>query len=131
MSLPTSISAYRAEQEAFDTASQGEKGARFCLGTYEACVGFRQRLHYFRSLDRKQATEIYPTGDPRHGISSYDEFEVTILPDEDGEHWVYIQRRSAKFKAVELLDNDHDLIPVEPVEGEAHEVHQIEDHSNG
>lgn len=129
MSLPSSISAYRVEQDAFDTAGTGDKGARFKLGTYEACVGFRQRLHYFRTLDRKYQAELYPLGHPSHGVSSYDEFEVTIIPDEDSEWWVYIQKRSGKILAVELIDNDHSLLAA-PADGEAHEIHQIEDHSD-
>ncbi len=121
MSLPTSLSAYRDCEALFMKATEGQRGARAKLASYDACVQLRTRLHYFRTLDRKANAETYPHGHPSHGQSVYDEYVVQIFLDEDaattGECWIYIQRRSAGILALETLDDNTDLI-----EGEASEI---------
>lgn len=110
MSLPTSLSAYRDCEALFTKATEGQRGARAKLASYDACIQLRTRLHYFRTLDRKANAETYPHGHPQHGQSVYDEYVVQIFPDEDakrtGEFWLYIQRRSAGILALETLDDD-------------------------
>ncbi len=131
MSLPTSLSAYQDCQELFDKAVSGAKGARFKLNSFEACVQLRTRLHYFRKLDRGSNAEVYPPGHPQHGQSIYDQYVVQIIPDADfrqtGEHWIYISRRTSAILVSETLDDDDVLIE----NGEATEIHLIEDRSNG
>lgn len=127
MSLPTSLSAYRDCQELYDKAGEGSKGARAKLATEEQCIGLRTRLHYFRKLDREANAEIYPQGHSQHGQSPYDDYVVQIFADEDGDGWwLYITKRTAAWLALEVLNDDDGLI-----DGDAHEVHAIEDHSNG
>lgn len=126
MSMPTSLRAYRDCEELYARAAADPKGARACLGTYESAVQMRTRMHYFRKLDREANLTIYPTGHPMHGESTYDEFVVQIIRDEDDEFWLYITPRSARILAIEGLSEVGELI-----EAEGEEVHQIEDHSNG
>lgn len=126
MSLPTSLRAYADCQKLFESATADPKGARACLGAYEACVNMRTRMHYFRSLDRDSNANIYPKDHPMHGVSAYDDYVVQIIEDEDGMHWLYVQPRSAKILVIEGLSDVGDLIDTT---GE--EVRMLEDKTNG
>lgn len=131
MSLPTTLGAYKECQDIFERASLDSAGARVQVESYAAAVGLRTRLHYFRKLDRAANKETYPHGHPQHGQSIYDDYSVSILPDEDREHyWLYIEPRSKKILAIEGL-SEEGTSPIAAVDGEATEVHQIEDHTNG
>lgn len=129
MSLPTSLRAYEDCRALYDAATADPKGARACLGTYESCVNMRTRMHYFRKLDRNANSETYPDDHPMHGVSRYDDFVIQISGDTAGEFWLYIQPRSAKVLAIEGLSDTPDLLDDNITDGEAHEVHAIEDHS--
>ena len=124
MSLPTSLRAYEDCRALYDAAVADPKGARACLGTYESCINMRTRMHYLRKLDREANAETYPADHPMHGTSTYDDFFIQIHKDEDGEFWIYIQRR--QVPVIEGLSDTPDLIDVE-----ANEVHLIEDKTNG
>lgn len=125
MSLPNSLRAYTDCRELYEAAALDPKGARACVGTESSAINMRTRMHYFRKLDRDANAEIYPASNPMHGQSLYDAYVVTILPDEDGQHWLYVQPRSARILAIEGLSDTPDLI-----DAEAREVHLIEDKSN-
>ncbi len=126
MSLPTALRAYDECRDLFDRALDDPKGARACLGTYDACFALRTRMHYFRRLDAKANASAYEQGHPMHGTSVYDTLQVRILSDEDGKFWLYIEPRSGGILAIEGLSEVGDLIEVE---GE--EVQMIEDKTNG
>lgn len=134
MSLPTTLGAYRECEDIFERAVADPKGVRVQVGSQEGAINLRSRLHYFRKLDRDANAKTYPTDHPQHGQSLYDDFVVQMYPDEDrdaGRWWLYIQPRSSKILAIEPLSETDDLIEVAPLDGEAHEIHQIEDQSNG
>lgn len=124
MSLPNSLRAYADCVTLYDRAMADEKGARACLGTYEACLNMRTRMHYYRNLDRQANANTYPPDHPSHGTSAYDDLVIQIFPDEDGQYWLYISKRSAKILVIEGLSEVADLIDVE-----SSEVHLIEDKS--
>jgi len=126
MSLPNSLRAYADCVSLFDAAMADDKGARANLGTYDACLNMRTRMHYYRTLDRKANAETYPSDHPQHGTSAFDDLVVQIFPDEDGQYWLYISKRSAKILAIESLSEVGDLIDTE-----GSEVHLIEDKTNG
>jgi hypothetical protein len=126
MAMPNSLRAYEDCRRLYESAQADPKGARACLGTYEACVNMRTRMHYFRKLDRKANADTYPTDHPMHGVSVFDEYVVTIIMDEDAKYWLYVQPRDAKILMIEGLSEVGDLI-----DAESTEIHQIEDHSNG
>ena len=88
MSLPTSLRSYIDCQKVFEAAVADPKGARVCLGTYDACINMRSRMHYFRKLDRNANADTYPEGHPMHGVSAYDDFVIQIRPDTAGEFWL-------------------------------------------
>lgn len=125
MSMPTSLRAYKDCEELYSRAAADPKGARACLGTYEAAIQMRTRMHYFRKLDREANLTVYPQGHPMHGESAYDEFVVQIIRDEDGEFWLYITPRSARILAIEGLSELDEVIDTD-----GDEVHQIEDRSH-
>jgi hypothetical protein len=124
MSLPTSLGAYRDCADLFERTQADPKGIRVCLGTYEACFGKRQRMHQYRNLDRRANTELYARGHPMHGASVYDDYVLQILRDEDNQFWLYITPRSGQILHIEGLSEVGGLI-----DGEAQEVHLIEDRS--
>lgn len=125
MSLPTSLGSYLDCRALYDAALADPLGARACLGTEGAALNMRSRMHYFRSLDRSANAEIYPRGDPKHGVSIYDDYQITILSDTAGEFWLYIRSYSAKVLAIEGLSQ------VEPVDVDGEEVRLIEDRTDG
>lgn len=124
MSLPTSLGAYRDCADLFNRAMADPKGVRACLTTFEACFQKRQRMHYFRNLDRKANAKTYPTDHPMHGASALDDFVLQIIKDVDGLFWLYISPRSGQIIHIEGLSEVGELIDVE---GE--EVQLIEDRS--
>jgi len=131
MSLPTTLGAYKECEAIFERAAADSGGARVQVESYGAAVGLRTRLHYFRKLDREANAKTYPADHPQHGQSIYDDFSVAIYPDEGREHyWLYIEPRSKKILAIEGLSETPPLIADNPTDTEAHEVHQIEDHSH-
>lgn len=103
MGLSNAINAYVDCKDLFEKALDDATGIRACMGTHEAAINMRTRLHYFRTLDRGVNAQIYPQGHPKHGLSDYDEYVVQIRKDEDNQFWVYIQRRDANIHAVESL----------------------------
>lgn len=112
MSLPTSLRAYEDCRNLYERAATDPKGARACLGTYEASVQMRTRMHYFRKLDRQANEGVYPVGHPMHGQTLYDEYVVQLKEDSAGEWWMYVTPRSSKILAVEGLSEaeaDDDL----------------------
>ena len=125
MSLPQSLGAYRDCQDLFERATVDPKGIRACLGTYEACFQRRQRMHYFRNLDRKANADTYPQGHPQHGVSVYDDYILQIIQDVEKKFWLYIQPRSGQILEIEGLSEVPDLIDVEGTE-----ILSIEDHSD-
>jgi hypothetical protein len=126
MSLPSSLLAYYDCKALFEAALADPKGARALIGTHDACMRFRTRMHYYRSLDRKANAETYPKGHPSHGTSVCDPFVVQIMADEDGAHWIYVSPITAEGLYIEGLSSVGDLIEVE-----GNEVNLLEDHSNG
>lgn len=125
MSLPNSLGAYLDCRALYDAATNDPKGARACLGTYDACINMRTRMHYFRSLDRKANESVYPKGDPKHGTSVYDDYVIRIIQDTALEYWLYIQPRSAQVLEIQGLSEVEELVEVE-----GNEVQLIEDQTN-
>lgn len=124
MSLPNSLGAYLDCRQLFDAAIADPKGARACLGTYEACRNMQTRMHYFRSLDRSANQMIYDKGHSLHGSSVYDNFVVQIQSDTANEYWLYVQPRN-KILVIEGLSE------VEVLDVDGDEVRLIEDQTNG
>ncbi len=125
MSLPQSLGAYRDCASYFDRATSDPRGIRLCGQTYEICFGLRQRMHYYRNLDRRANANTYPEGHPMAGTSVYDDYILQIIKDEDDAWWLYITPRSAQVLHIEGLSEVGELIEVE-----RNEVHMIEDQSN-
>lgn len=130
MSQINSLRAYTDCEKLFLAASADPKGARCLIGTQEACMNMRTRMHYFRKLDREANEATYPPGDPMHGSSIYDPYVVRILPDEDGQWWVYVEPRASENMIIEGLSEVPPLIEMNVIDVDSHEVHQIEDKSN-
>jgi hypothetical protein len=126
VSLPNSLGAYRDCQDLFERAIADPKGIRACLGTYDACFQKRQRMHYYRTLDRNANAQVYTLGHPMHGASAYDDLMLQIIKDQDGLFWLYISPRSGQILHIESLSDTPDLIDVE-----GNEVLAIEDQTNG
>lgn len=103
MSMPTSLRAYADCQELWEKAKADPKGARACLGTQDAALVMRQRMHQMRSLDRKANAETYIEDHPMHGVSVYDELQISLKMDETNEWWLYIEPRTAKILQVDGL----------------------------
>jgi hypothetical protein len=125
-----SLRAYTDCQALFERALTDPKGARARIGTQEQCINMRTRMHYFRKLDREANAKTYQPDHAMHGTSIYDPYVVRLLPDEDGEWWVYVQPRTPGDMVIEGLSEGGDqLIDANVMDSEAHEIHQLEDQS--
>ena len=131
MSQINSLKAYEDCRVLFDRALADIKGARAFIGEHSACINLRTRMHYFRKLDREANEVVYPAGHEMHGTSMYDPLVVQIIPDVDGKYWLYVQHRSADLYIEGLSELDAPLIDANPMDTVAHEVHMIEDNTNG
>lgn len=132
MSQINSLRAYDDCLKAFEAALADPKGARVLCGTYEAAMNMRTRMHYFRNLDRKANGSTYPVDHPQHGTSVYDPYVVrNPIPDEDGAWWLYIEPRASGDMVIEGLSDTPALLDANITDSEAHEVHLIEDKTNG
>lgn len=131
MSQINSLRAYTDCVKLFEAALADPKGARARIGTQEQCINMRTRMHYYRKLDRKANEQTYPPDHPSYGTSIYDPYVVRLFPDEDGQWWVYVQPRSSDMLIEGLSEGGDELLDANITDTEAHEVHQLEDHSNG
>lgn len=132
MSQINSLRAYDDCRAAFEAALADPKGARIRCGTQASAMNMRTRMHYFRNLDRKASTQIYPPDSPNHGVSVYDPYVVrNPIPDVDGDWWLYIEPRASTDLVIEGLSDTPPLLDSNITDSEAHEVHLIEDKSNG
>lgn len=130
MSQINSLRAYDDCARVFEAALADPKGSRVRVGTQEAAMNMRTRMHYFRNLDRKASTSIYPPDSPNYGVSIYDPYVVrNPIRDEDGEWWLYIEPRASADLVIEGLSEVDGLIDQNVTDSEAHEVHLIEDKS--
>ncbi len=129
MSQINSLRAYTDCEKLFAAAANDPKGARCLIGTQEASMNMRTRMHYFRKLDREANEKTYPVDHLMHGTSIYDPYVVRLLPDEDGQWWVYVEPRASENMIIEGLSEVPPLIDMNITDIDGHEVHQIEDHS--
>lgn len=129
MSQINSLLAYTDCQKLFEAALADPKGARARIGTQEQCINMRTRMHYFRKLDRQANEQTYEPGHAMYGTSIYDPYVVRIIPDEDGIWWMYVEPRASDSMIIEGLSETPPLIDMNITDGQAHEVHAIEDHS--
>lgn len=131
MSQINSLRAYTDCEKLYQAALADPKGARCRIGTQEACINMRTRMHYFRKLDREANADTYPKGHGLHGTSIYDPYVVRLIRDEDNEWWVYVEPRDSDSMIIEGLSEVPSLLDANITDVEGHEVHAIEDQSNG
>lgn len=131
MSQINSLRAYTDCEKLFAAALADPKGARCLIGTQEACINMRTRMHYFRKLDREANAGTYPEGHTMHMTSIYDPYVVRIIMDEDKFWWMYVEPRASENMIIEGLSDVPDLIDINPTDITGHEVHAIEDKTHG
>jgi len=76
--LPKSIAAYADCEEHFERALGAARGLAITLATSGEAHNLRHKMNTYRERLRKQSRLVYPEGDPRHGVSPYDHFKLTI-----------------------------------------------------
>jgi len=103
MTLPSSLQAYQDCYDFFDRIMDDPQGGRVYRGSYEDAFNWRQRAHYFRTLDRKQSTLMYGPDDKRYGRSPFDVFRLTLKQDTEGGWWVYATRAKINEEDIQLL----------------------------
>lgn len=72
MPMSKSLIAYTDCKAVLDRALESPKGLKIPRETDGAAIYLQQRLNYFRKLDRDFTRSIFPSEDPRHGVSVYD-----------------------------------------------------------
>ena len=115
MTLPTSLLSYAAEIDAMEKAMESDMGIRIRMRNWEHANFFRMRLHYARTLDRKQNKEIYQeTSDHKmYGCSQYDPLFAKIRYI-DGVCWLYLEKVDRLEFDTELLTERAPYMEIEP-----------------
>lgn len=101
MTSSISKAAYTDCFDLFDRALDAPNGIRKRATDDGQALNLRQRLHYARTLKRRESFEVYPPDSPHYGTSPYDNLIVQVKQD-DGAWWVYIKPRLAEGDIEEL-----------------------------
>jgi hypothetical protein len=101
MTISTSRTAYSDCFDLFDRALDSPRGIRNRCRDAGAANHLKVRLHYARTLSRREAREVYAEDDPAFGVSPYDPFVVRVRAIE-GVWWVYIEPRAVQGEVEEL-----------------------------
>ena len=127
MTLPTSLAAYPDCANLWDAAVADKAGARARVRSHDAAINLRSRMHYYRSLLRKQNATIYPPEHHLYGTSAYDHLFIQMFPDEDDHSifWLYVTPRDATELLIEGLSDTPALLEPPTIDGEAHEVRAL------
>jgi hypothetical protein len=101
--------AFKDIEGAFDKAVErleaGKGGVRIWAKSRSDAIVLRSRFNYYRQLDRKDNTQVYPPGDPKHGVSTYDQFVLQVRgKDEPDNNYVYIIPRSTDDLIIEDIE---------------------------
>jgi hypothetical protein len=102
MTLPSSREAYADYYKMWDLALADPSGCRFRCESHDGAVFHRTRLHMARTIHKAESRDLYPVGDPRHGVSPYDRYMVTIRPADSGS-WLILSPRTVGILEVESL----------------------------
>lgn len=113
MPASTSRLAYEDCFNVYEQALDADKGVRIKFSDYGDAMNFRTRLHYARTIERKDNKEIYAVGERLHGRSVYDVIRCTIRNIE-GSFYIYLE----KLATPEVESIEDEPVP-EPVEEEA------------
>jgi hypothetical protein len=105
VALTDQIAAYTDCLDIFDRAIEDRVGTRIQFKTFAEAHMFRMRLNHARVLVRRESQRVYERNDPRWGKSEYDILICRIKEDEEGFHWVYLERHGTEILVVESLDD--------------------------
>ena len=102
MSATASRNAYEDCFELLDKALDSANGVRNGHRERGSAMQMFTRLHRARQIDRDQNSEVYPEGDPKHGVSEYDTLVIRSPKEEKGKWWIYIEPRAIAGVVEEL-----------------------------
>ena len=97
-----SILSYADVRELLDRALASDRGLRVRLGTTGACHNLRQRMGYFRRLDRRENKKVYDDSHILHDRSQYDTLIFRIGQDEKGHYVDLVKASGDSFDTEEL-----------------------------
>ena len=66
-----------------DRALANGRGVTLRVHSHGEAVSERARFYKMRELDRRASTKVFPSDDPRHGVSAYDRLVVSVAADGD------------------------------------------------
>ncbi len=102
MPFSNSIFSYADVRELLDRALTSERGMRVRVNKPGAVHNLRQRMNYFRKLDRRENTKIYAESEPLHGRSQYDSLIFRAGQDEKGAYVDVVKGSADNFETEEL-----------------------------
>jgi len=103
MSATNTRFAYTDCFEAWELAREDSKGIRIPFKSFDDASAFRARMHYARTVDRKDNEKLHQPTDLLFGRSSYDSYVVRIRQDTEDGGWVYIEPLSIDVERIENL----------------------------
>ena len=107
MPLSPQIAAYNDCFDLFEKALDDKVGARALFESWSAAFVFRNRMNYFRKLQRDQNKRVYERNDPQWNTSEFDCLIVRIKESVDG-WWVYVERNGGEIQVIESLSEEED-----------------------
>lgn len=105
MPAPTSRLAYTDCFSVYDQALEADRGVRIKFVEYGDAMNYRLRLHYARSLDRKDNKQIYEPGDKLYGRSVYDVIRV-VIKNIEGAFYLYLEKMDGSNLEVEPIEDE-------------------------
>lgn len=92
MAFSNSVFSYEDIRQLFDKALASERGLRIKLNKTGAAHNLRQRMSYYRQLDRRENKKIYQPDNPLWGRSQYDVLilKITEADAADTENEAYL-----------------------------------------
>lgn len=104
MSISTSKIAYEDCYALLDRALEARHGIKIVVPNYQFGRGLCTRINYARVLDRQTNREVYPEGDPHHGVSSYDVLTIRYPKEEAGRWWIKLEKVTVDTLVVEEIE---------------------------
>lgn len=132
MSLTTAPAAYADCYRLYELAVATPGGIRTPFPTREAASYFQMRMSQARVLLRNQSKRAFAPGHPAYDKSEFDAYKVQVLPDVDGEFWVYIRPHgdwAAVANAEPIPEDEATLLPPHPHHAQL--TYQPEPHPHG
>jgi hypothetical protein len=102
MSVSLSHNAFEDCFALFTRASESPNGIEARFSSKGAAMHFRTRLHWARTLWRRQSMEINNPGDPEFGVSPFDNITIEDPRHSGADWWLRLRKQELTMEIREI-----------------------------